>query len=1488
MGYNTSGYDIEFLKRFAARNDIDDTLFSYRTLNKNGNNLDIYSMLQKELFGYESMDPVTTAQVEELLTRYADLFDKYGTRGVREIRPGQNIVPYCRNIIYDLENICRDREMAILRAHDFDEFTDIADYDRATIDALKDNQDYYNKLIAYYQDIVDGYMVFDRDILNNKMLESMVFENFIDAAPGENYYEAMERAYERLWRLTSDENMSLEDFKVKLRADMGGADLTFNNYIKFLSGPNGRFYYRNLSSRAMMEIYDTDKLKYLGPATARENIKYQHAYKYFMGARDRKIQDYTAVVGPTGIYKNIDELRNGIELFIELAPDDSVVKMMSPKKLNNVVSLTALLETCAHYSDKASDWDDFFDKLVHTASSDAVDSDLYKFLPDETNTYQTLSSAVLGATSAVDAFDEIQKFFEGKLNGQQTALDMSNVRAVDSFITKSFTQKLKDAINTFRDLSSDYKIKVDNEIRQSESIIKYNQYQRFFNNIEVDQSGAITQNGIDYLLKHLIFDQPILPVDIGLADMDYNTALSKLLQNEEALTEAGIKSFVVSGTTTRVFYLSKDVKLSRIEYVGDDKVPTIILNNARSLINDLPKEELDIYPYIEGSDEISKQFIEIINETKKMIQLIDEDMAVNATGFPLNKSSYSNIYFKYGLDIPFDMRDANDLAAYGFFDKLHIADAYMGPIKEFTYANVERTFRNSVLESTLKQLEYVANTHNMAKKYEMFLFSGADGLNFSDTGLFARYMQTAEGMQELLEAIPDDYMVIYPEANHTKLGYNATRIDLNTVDDLIYARDRNAILVPYDVYSKVVDRVNNQPDAQYPVVRFARNFIYLYKLGYLTSLGTWKNNAIDSPIKMILEDESTPSSAIGHMVDAISNTRKFKDIYKAMMLEAGGKIPVMTDKSLKKFFVEHPEAPLTYNEFKSIKEWMDNGINTTDLKSILPVNTFRKELSKEYPNLMEEIPEQNEARENFLSRISDLLLKPMSAIEETVRYGQFLELQDMGYTKSEIYKKISHSQFDYADRTQLERIMEIAIPFYSFGKKNAMFWADMVERYPIVLDTFVNYMNCADNIAEDYSDEEAAHFNPTSMNYYTGTGAIPLNENGLMLKMNFSILDAFNFITQPINYFQSSLFSVWDTGISAAKTELQIKNGTYPIPLGKLKGQPMSDLLKKENWAYAQQLVNNPMLQNTQAGKIVYNYLISNNIESKVLVPFGKYKNMRAAQLIKEHPEYAQWLLTQDLTENFQIFYDYLWMHGVNNNPLMPFGKYQGQPISAVPAEYKTWLSTQDWFTTNYDYLVDIIANNRNTVVEQHYQERSPLQRVADLDTTGLLKDQLPGLESALASTVFQDDSVKFSEILTRFLMNTDVYPLLGTAKQRVQMSNKLKERTEYMPDWKRQFVSAFPTIFGAISRYDTYQRDRKYLNTETVPETYQIRSLSYPEHNYNYYRYDYRNSFGNSLDLPKGRAKIYYSKPLNNYRGKMKKLNISRNYAPHMYNFSR
>jgi hypothetical protein len=171
-----------------------------------------------------------------------------------------------------------------------------------------------------------------------------------------------------------------------------------------------------------------------------------------------------------------------------------------------------------------------------------------------------------------------------------------------------------------------------------------------------------------------------------------------------------------------------------------------------------------------------------------------------------------------------------------------------------------------------------------------------------------------------------------------------------------------------------------------------------------------------------------------------------------------------------------------------------------------------------YANIVEELARVSgkrvivgeRKRNNIYDAISSKLLSPMSRVEEIIRLGEFMTLQDLGYTRSEIFKKITDSQFNYNLKSGATKYMELFIPFYNFTSMDFLYWVKQIDENPRMIRYLERLWGGLSWDSADISPEE--RMENKALQSQLVQGNIPLGKSGIFLRLRPSYLSAMDLI----------------------------------------------------------------------------------------------------------------------------------------------------------------------------------------------------------------------------------------------------------------------------------------------------------------------------------------------------------------------------------------
>lgn len=159
--------------------------------------------------------------------------------------------------------------------------------------------------------------------------------------------------------------------------------------------------------------------------------------------------------------------------------------------------------------------------------------------------------------------------------------------------------------------------------------------------------------------------------------------------------------------------------------------------------------------------------------------------------------------------------------------------------------------------------------------------------------------------------------------------------------------------------------------------------------------------------------------------------------------------------------------------------------------------------------------------EVVLDNMINGMLKPMSMVEEVVRLGEYLALDAQGLNRSQIFKQIIDTHFNYDSKTYVEKIIELFIPFYTYQKNNLIYWCKQVDENPRMVRYLEHFWGNLSWDSSNVSEEE--RMENLALRSALLRGNIPLGKSGLMLKTNFSGLSALNYLIGSPQAYLTSL-----------------------------------------------------------------------------------------------------------------------------------------------------------------------------------------------------------------------------------------------------------------------------------------------------------------------------------------------------------------------------
>lgn len=446
-------------------------------------------------------------------------------------------------------------------------------------------------------------------------------------------------------------------------------------------------------------------------------------------------------------------------------------------------------------------------------------------------------------------------------------------------------------------------------------------------------------------------------------------------------------------------------------------------------------------------------------------------------------------------------------------------------IQAYTPNNIIKTIKNSMEQVGVHlqtKIEYVEGLMDS-------VFSIAEGTykNFTD--------------EEILEALIRNprYRLVYLKED-PKWGMKVVEIPALNVKAIKEARRLKAVVLPQDVYVKMVNVVNHRLGGS-GFFKYWNRIMYLYKFGYLFNPGTIARNWIDTNLKTDMELDT---EARGFKRMARDYIRQYKEITQFVAKDNN---ELITRKGIEAFFERaHDGITLDKETYMMLDDFFRNG----------PVSDIADELRYSIKDVGD-----GDIWRTFTHHTSKIM-DWANQTEEVNRLAMYLGDLNKGIYKHEAWEHISKVHFDYAFKTPFEQFTEAFLPFSTFAIRNIHYWVDTLMKHPEFVGLFRDIYTPIWNF-DDLTPEQLN--SSWSLQYQIINGNINLfdiNDTEYIARINPSIFDAFNSIVNPIQAVQNKLAAPIQTVFDMFAGEMPT---TEDLPVIGTAQQRITKAIKEQN-----------------------------------------------------------------------------------------------------------------------------------------------------------------------------------------------------------------------------------------------------------------------------------------------------------------------------------
>lgn len=322
-----------------------------------------------------------------------------------------------------------------------------------------------------------------------------------------------------------------------------------------------------------------------------------------------------------------------------------------------------------------------------------------------------------------------------------------------------------------------------------------------------------------------------------------------------------------------------------------------------------------------------------------------------------------------------------------------------------------------------------------------------------------------------------------------------------------------AIVVPYETYSTLVSTVNTSLLEDKVFQAYTKYVVGAFKTIYLTVIGFLFRNGLDSLIyKNMNSTDGIPSmvDTFRYEVEARKMLKEYNDILKEALVRGGNEFHT---KALEEILSELPKN-------KQIEFRLTNRFINSKASSGLAETMEEYYRSKE---LREGIVSNNKSfwasfNEDVIhGKYSPITIvnNANSNIEQTARYGLFLNLVHNGVDIQDALKKVIDTHFNYDLKGTNLELLEQVFWFSTFPINNFNYYINEgLTKNPELLKAQIAAMELSYNNG-DITWDDVRNSNYLRYNATVGNIVIKVNGKNIVVKTGSSVFDFFNLLFNP-------------------------------------------------------------------------------------------------------------------------------------------------------------------------------------------------------------------------------------------------------------------------------------------------------------------------------------------------------------------------------------
>lgn len=458
---------------------------------------------------------------------------------------------------------------------------------------------------------------------------------------------------------------------------------------------------------------------------------------------------------------------------------------------------------------------------------------------------------------------------------------------------------------------------------------------------------------------------------------------------------------------------------------------------------------------------------------------------------------------------------------YGDFSRINLAligdnsNAYNAILDHFTTSLIDQGITPYFKSNRLDNIMYWGNTtaiKNVNKKTKFLQLFFNDDFSLG-APMFRRGLENATDKEIKTFFDRNNFVAcLLKEDRHG--NPRVYKIYIENRKQLANAIKAKAIVVPYETYSTLVSTVNTSLLEDKVFQAYTKYVVGAFKTIYLTAIGFLFRNGLDSLIyKNINSTDGVPSmvDTFRYELEARKMLKEYNDILKEALVRGGNEFHT---KALEEILSELPKN-------KQMEFRLTNRFINSKASSGLAEAMEKYYRSKELRDGI--ISNKKSFWASFNEDVLHGKYSPItivnnanSNIEQTARYGLFLNLVHNGVDIQDALKKVIDTHFNYDLKGTNLELLEQIFWFSTFPINNFNYYINEgLTKNPELLKAQIAAMELSYNNG-DITWDDVRNSNYLRYNATVGNIVLKVNGKNIVVKTGSSVFDFFNLLFNPV------------------------------------------------------------------------------------------------------------------------------------------------------------------------------------------------------------------------------------------------------------------------------------------------------------------------------------------------------------------------------------